>query len=321
MEPDLQLLPEQASSIASRIDALYFFLWAISGFFTLLIFCLVVFLAIRYRRRSEADRPTATVDSFKLELTWTLIPLVIVMVIFFWGARLYFVVYRAPANALTIHVVGKQWMWKLQHPEGPREINTLHVPRDQPVKLVMSSQDVIHSFFIPAFRVKMDVIPGRYTTAWFTPTKVGEYHLFCTEYCGTLHSGMIGKVVVMEPEAYQAWLAGAVVDEPMDLAGARLFKSMGCGTCHGVQAPSLAGVFGSTVRYRQNGGGEEETTVADENYIRESIMDSTAKVVSGFTPIMPSYRGQVSEEQLFQLTEYIKSLSMYATPATQPQAP
>jgi cytochrome c oxidase subunit 2 len=208
-------------------------------------------------------------------------------------------------------------MWKMQHPNGTREINTLHVPRGQPVKLIMSSQDVIHSFYIPAFRVKQDVVPGRYTVLWFEATKVGEFHLFCAEYCGTQHSGMIGKVVVMEPQDYEAWLSGTVPDEPPAAAGARLFQSLGCLTCHGSQAPTMAGLFGSTVEL-ENG----RTVQADEQYLRRSITDSTADLVKGYKPIMPSFRGQVSEEQLSNLIAYIKSLrDVSRNSSTMPSGP
>jgi cytochrome c oxidase subunit II len=301
-EVQFQFLPEQASTLAPRTDALYMFLWIVTGFFTLLIFVLVVGFALKYRRKSEKI-PQQIEGSLRLELTWTFIPLIIVMIIFVWGARLTFFAFDPPPDAIPIHVIGKQWMWKLQHPDGQREINELHVPVGRPVKLVLSSQDVIHSFFIPAFRVKMDAIPGRYTTAWFEPTKPGVYHLFCAEYCGTEHSGMIGKVIVQTPQEYEAWLAGAVADEPPAQAGARLFNSFGCVTCHGSVAPTMAGLFGSQVHLEDG-----RTVPADELYLRESILNATDQVVAGYKPIMPSFRGQISEEQLVQLIAYIKSL-------------
>jgi cytochrome c oxidase subunit 2 len=254
--------------------------------------------------------PKPIEGSVKLELLWTIIPLIIVMVIFAWGAKLYVQIYVPPRNPLDIHVIGRQWMWKVQHPDGKREINSLHVPVGQQVQLTMASQDVIHSFFIPAFRLKQDVMPGRYTKISFTPSKVGQYHLFCAEYCGTLHSGMIGTVFVMEPEQYQAWLSGSDTDVTPVASGERLFNSLGCQTCHGVQAPTLSGVFGSTVRLADG-----STVVADEQYIRESILDSTAKIVAGYQPIMPSFRGQLDEEQLIDLLAYIKSLRTDKTDA------
>ncbi len=317
MDERFRLHPEQASTFAGDVDGLYFFLTAVSAFFTLLIFVAIVYFAIKYRRRpGDEEPPRPILGSLRLEILWSVVPFLFSMIFFFWGARTYFKIARPPANAMEMYVVGKQWMWKMQHPNGTREINTLHVPLGQPVKLIMSSQDVIHSFYIPAFRVKQDVVPGRYTVLWFEATKVGEFHLFCAEYCGTQHSGMIGKVVVMEPQAYEAWLSGTVPDEPPVVAGQRLFQSLGCLTCHGAQAPTMAGLFGSDVQLEDGG-----TVRADEHYLRRSIMDSTAEIVKGYKPIMPSFRGQVSEEQLTALIAYIKSLKgtgPVAPPATMP---
>src|SRR5688572_19908516 len=213
MDSGFQFLPDQASTIAPRIDRLYLFLWGLSAFFTLLIFLLVVFMGIKYRRRHPDERPGPTLESLRLELFYTIVPLVVVLFIFVWASKVYFDIYSESPVALDVHVVGKQWMWKLQHPQGRREINELHVPAGRRVQLTLASQDVIHSFFIPAFRVKQDAVPGRYTQMAFTPTKVGTYHLFCTEYCGTQHSGMIGRVVVMEPADYEAWLTGVPPEE------------------------------------------------------------------------------------------------------------
>ncbi|MFQ5983180.1 MAG: cytochrome c oxidase subunit II, partial [Woeseiaceae bacterium] len=232
MQLGFPLIPDQASTIAGRVDALYYFLVAVAVFFTILIFVLIIYFAIKYRRRAEGERAQPVADNLRLEIVWTVIPLVIVMVSFAWGARLYFTMSRPPADALEISVVGKQWMWKLQHPTGQREIDELHVPVGRPVKLTMASEDVIHSFYVPAFRIKMDVVPGRYTTAWFEATKTGEYHLFCAEYCGAKHSTMIGRVVVMEPMEYQRWLSGGVIGEPPEVAGERLFLQLGCNACH-----------------------------------------------------------------------------------------
>jgi len=220
---------------------------------------------------------------------------------------------RPPAaGALEINVTGKQWMWKVQHPGGQREIDELHVPAWRPVKLVMTSQDVIHDFSIPAFRVKQDVLPGSYVTQWFTATKPGEYHLFCAEYCGTMHSGMVGRVVVMPPAEYDAWLAGVTPDEPPAASGARLFASLGCAQCHGQNAPTLAGLYGRPVTLADG-----KTVIADEEYLRESIENPPARIVAGFEPRMPSFRGQLTDEQLGQLVAYIKSLGAVA-PATRP---
>jgi len=305
MDQSFRLFPEQASNLANDVDRLYLFLCAMAGFFTLLIFVLVVYLGLRYRRRSEAMPPRSHVGT-TLEIVWTVIPLLIVLGLFVWSTAVYVKMSRIPADAMNVYVIGKQWMWKVQHPAGPREINTLHVPLGRPVKLTMTSQDVIHSFFIPAFRVKQDVLPGRYSYQWFTPTKVGEYHLFCAEYCGAQHSGMIGSVVVMEEAKYQAWLAGAPRDEPSAAAaGAKLFTQYQCNTCHGERAPTMAGLYQSKVQLADG-----RTVVADDDYLRESIVDAPAKLVAGYPPIMPSYRGQLSEEQIAQLIEYVKSLKV-----------
>jgi cytochrome c oxidase subunit 2 len=203
--------------------------------------------------------------------------------------------------------MGKQWMWKAQHPLGKSEINMLHVPVNQPVKLIMTSQDVIHSFYIPAFRVKKDVLPGRYTELWFEATKTGEYHLFCAEYCGTEHSQMIGSVVVMEQLEYERWLSGNVAGESMAAAGQRLFEQRGCASCHAgtsdARGPALAGLFGKEVQLEDG-----RTVTADESYLRESILNPQAKVVAGYSPVMPTFEGQISEEGLLQLVAYIKSL-------------
>jgi cytochrome c oxidase subunit II len=243
------------------------------------------------------------------------VPLAITMVAFFWGARIFAALVEPPADALEAFVVGRQWMWKVQHLEGRREIDELHVPVGRPMKLTMTSEDVIHSFYVPAFRVKQDAVPGRYSTIWFEATKPGTYHLFCAEYCGTLHSGMIGRVVAMEPAEYQAWLSeasegGTPVASVADL-GAQLFQSQGCVSCHRAgdtqRGPHLEGLFGSTVRLA--GGG---TLVADERYLRDSILDSNKQVVEGYQPVMPTYRGLLTEEQVLQLIAYIKGLGTEA---------
>jgi cytochrome c oxidase subunit 2 len=313
------LFPQQASTTATRVDDLYFFLLAVSGFFSVLIATLVVYFAVRYRRRSEDERPPAILGSWTLELVWTLIPLAIVMVIFFWSADVYFETTRIPPNPMEIYVVGKRWMWKTQHMTGQREINELHVPVGVPVKLTLTSEDVIHSFFIPAFRIKKDAVPGRYTTQWFQATKTGRYHLFCAEYCGTRHSGMIGWVQVMEPAAFQAWLAGAAGAGSLAAVGERRFQELGCVTCHRGDAtgrgPKLDGLFGKPVQLA-NG----ETVTADEGYLRESIVNPAGKVVAGYQPIMPTYQGLVSEEGLMQLVAYIQSLTPPAGTSAPPPA-
>jgi cytochrome c oxidase subunit II len=311
MFENLPLFPEQASILAPQVDLLYLFLIAISGFFTVLIFVLILGFAIRYRKDARVDRTEPRVD-YKLEAAWILIPFLLTCVMFVWGSYLYFEGANPPKDALDVYVIGKQWMWKIQHPEGKREINELHIPAGRPVRLIMSSVDVIHSFYVPAFRTKMDVLPGRYTTVWFKPTKAGRYHLFCAEYCGTQHSGMIGSVVVLEPVQYQRWLAGDT-GASLPERGAALFSRLGCAGCHRsgtnglgaaeTRGPRLEQLFGSKVSLE--GGGE---AVADENYLRESILDPRAKITRGYPPVMPSYQGQISEESLVELIAYLKSI-------------
>lgn len=307
MLSNVPLFPPQASTLATRVDALFMFLVGVSVFFAGLIFCLLLYYAIRYRRRSTSEQPRQIPGNLRLEVLWTVIPLGLTMVMFAWGASLYFTEATPPGNAMDIHVVGKQWMWKFQHPEGPREINELHVPVGQPVKLTMASEDVIHSFFVPAFRVKMDVVPGRYTSAWFEATRVGSYHLFCAEYCGTAHAGMGGRVVVMTPADYERWLGGNASGESLRTAGKRLFQQLGCETCHRAdgtgRGPLLIGLFGQPVRLH-NG----KTVVADEAYVRESVLNPSAKIVAGYEPIMPPFQGQISEAGLLQIIAYIRSL-------------
>jgi cytochrome c oxidase subunit 2 len=307
-----RIFPEQASTLAPQTDALLFFLLAVTTFFVVLIAGTIIVFMIRYRRRDPDEIPESGAHgSLALEIAWTVPPLVIVMVIFFWGASLFATIQRPPDDAINIDVVGKQWMWKLQHMEGRREINELHIPVGKPVKLTMTSEDVIHSFFVPAFRTKQDAVPGRYTTTWFEATKPGAYHLFCAEYCGTIHSGMIGYVIAMEPAEFQAWLqsgqAGGLPPVSPAAAGEALFQAQGCVSCHaagtGQRGPQLAGLFGTTVHFEDGG-----TSVADENYLRESILDPHAHLVQGYQAIMPTYQGLLSEENVMQLIAYLKTL-------------
>lgn len=303
--PDFPLFPDQAATGAERVDAIYLTLVAVSAFFVLLIFTLLIYFTIKYRREAAVDRVIRRTDYLKLELTWIIIPLLISFAIFGWAAKVYFDLKTPPHDALEIYVVGKQWMWKIQHPNGVREIDELHVPVGRTIKLTMTSQDVIHSFFIPAFRVKQDVLPGRYTAEWFQATKVGEYHLFCAEYCGTSHSGMVGRVVVMEPLDYERWLMQGAARESMVASGESLYKKLACATCHkpGGRAPDLAGLFNRQVQLE--GGG---TLVADREYVRESIINPMAKIVQGYPRMMPSYRTQLTEDQVNEIIEYIRSL-------------
>jgi cytochrome c oxidase subunit 2 len=300
------LFPAEASTISPYTDALYFFLLAMTLVGLLLVGVLVFGFSIRYRREKN---PVATQveGSTLLEATWTIIPLAIFLVTFVWGALLYFRIYDPPANAMNIYIVGKQWMWKAEHPGGQHEINALHVPSGRPVQLTMISQDVFHSFSIPDFRVKREVIPGRYTTVWFQATDPGTYHIFCTQYCGTQHSGMIGEVTVLTPEDYQKWTQQSTSGMSLAQNGERLFASMGCNACHSGNAaargPNLAGVYGSKLTLT-NGS----QVLVNDAYLRDAILNPSQHITAGYAPIMPTYQGQISEDGLIDLVEYIKNM-------------
>jgi cytochrome c oxidase subunit 2 len=293
--------------VSTEVDLLYLFLVAVSAFFAVLIAALIVVFSVKFARKHPDEVGHDIHGSLVLELTWTIIPLALTMVMFVWGAELFYKVARPPQNAMEVYVVGKQWMWKAQHPEGVREINELHVPMGRPVRITLGSEDVIHDFSIPAFRVKMDAVPGKLTTLWFTATEVGEYHIFCSQYCGTKHSGMTGTVFVMQPHDYEAWLAGGRSTTSVVENGERLFTDLSCITCHKADSsgrgPTLINVFGNPVKLADG-----RTIIADENYLRESIVNSQAKVVQGFQPLMPTFQGMVSEENILQLIAYIKTL-------------
>jgi cytochrome c oxidase subunit II len=300
------LFPREASTIAPQADALFFFLLFITIVGLVLVGTLVFGFAIRYR----ADKhPVAEhiEGSTLLEATWTIIPLALFLITFVWGAILYFRIYNPPTNAMNIYVIGKQWMWKAEHPGGQHEINALHVPSGRPVQLTMISQDVFHSFSLPEFRVKREVIPGRYSTVWFQATTPGTYHIFCTQYCGTNHSVMIGEVTVLTPDDYAKWAAGSTSGMSLAQNGERLFASMGCNACHNgapaSRGPSLAGVYGSKLQLT-NGS----TVQVNDAYLRDAILNPSAHITAGYAPIMPTYQGQISEDGLIDLVEYIKSL-------------
>jgi cytochrome c oxidase subunit 2 len=318
MRFELPLFPEQASTMAGEVDAFYFFMVAISALFSILIAFLVVFFAIRYRRRTPSQVGQPIHGGMALEVAWTVIPFLITMVMFVWSAKIFVRMNRPPDDAVQIYAVGKQWMWKVQHREGQREINELHVPLGRAVKLKMTSEDVIHSFFVPAFRTKMDVLPGRYTSIWFKPTKPGKYHLFCAEYCGTKHSGMIGWVHVMEPQEYEAWLAGGAGEGTLAQRGSKLFQDLACNNCHKAdgkgRGPNLEGLWNDQVELESG-----EKVVADEAYLRESIISPQAKVAKGYTAVMPTFQGLVTEDQLLQLIEYIKNTEKKIKPGASPE--
>jgi cytochrome c oxidase subunit II len=304
------IFPPRASTTAGPVDALYGYLLVIGIGMTVLIFVVVTVFAFKYRRRSpDEPAPKPIHGSIPLEITWSIIPFLFMLVMFAWGTKLYFENYTPPRDTLDLYVTGKQWMWKVQYPDGQREINEMHVPTGRPVKLTLASEDVIHSFFLPAFRLKHDVVPGSYQTFWFQATMPGRYHIFCAEYCGTNHSRMIGWVTVMEPVAYQSWLAGGATGTSMADQGEKLFAQYGCATCHlqdqQGRCPSLVSVFGHPVQLEDG-----RTVLADEAYVRESILNPNAKVVKGYKKdLMPVFQSQISEEGLLQLIVYIKSLS------------
>ncbi len=303
------LFPEQASTFAWQVDALYAYLIAISVFFTVLIASAIVIFAVKYRERGKFGAGDEIHGSMTLETVWSVIPFIISMTIFLGGAIIYFEQYTPPVEGMEIYVVGKQWMWKLQHETGQREINELHVPVGTNIKLTMTTEDVIHDFFVPAFRTKADVVPGRYTYMWFNATRTGKYHLFCAEYCGLNHSGMGGWVYVMEKDDFEKWLSGNTAGQTPVEAGKDLFQNkLGCASCHAggpqQRGAKLEGVFNSDVKLV---GGQ--TVKADEQYIRNSILNPASQVVEGFQPIMPTFKGQVTEEQLNSLVAYIKSLT------------
>lgn len=305
----IPLLPDRASTVAGQVDYLYFYLILISVFFTVGIVAVIFIFAIKFRAKEKFAAPRGLHGSLVLETTWSIIPFLISMSIFTGGAIVFYNQYTIPEDAMDVYVVGKQWMWKMQHPSGQREINELHVPVGRKVKLTMTTEDVLHSFYVPAFRVKVDVVPGRYTYYWFEATETGEFHLFCAEYCGLNHSGMIGKIIVMEQRDYDNWLSGNVSGQTPVEAGKDLFTNkLGCASCHAGGADQrgakLEGIFNKEVKLV---GGS--TVIADEAYIRDSILNPGARVVEGYQPIMPTFKGQVTEEQLVSLVAYIKSLS------------
>ncbi len=303
------LFPEQASTFAWEVDVLYFYLIAISVFFTVGIVAVIFFFFVKYREKEKFATGEEIHGSIALETVWSIIPFVISMTIFLGGAIIYFNQYRPPADTTEIYVVGKQWMWKMQHGTGQREINELHVPVGRKIKLTMTTEDTLHDFYVPAFRTKMDVVPGRYTTLWFEPTKPGKYHLFCAEYCGLNHSGMGGYIYVMEQRDFDNWLSGTESGQTPVQAGQDLFQNkLGCASCHAAgqnqRGAPIEGIYGEEIKLT-NG----QTVIADDEYIRNSILNPQSQIVEGYQPIMPTFKGQVTEEQLVSLVAYIKSLS------------
>lgn len=305
--------PHTASNTGDVVNAIILGLIGVSAVICAFSYGLVLVFSVRYRRGSPADRTNREQATWHWEIGWTSATLFIFLLLFIWGAGAYVWLYEPPPIANEVFVVAKQWMWKMQHPDGVREINELHLPVGQPVRLVMTSQDVIHSFYVPAFRVKHDVLPDVYETLWFTPTKTGEYRIFCAEFCGTDHALMRGKVVVMAAQDYERWLASQPPTNSLVQQGQALFMRLGCAGCHGpnssVHAPPLEGVYGHRV-HLSNG----ETVLADERYIHDSIVLPESQIVAGYAPIMPSFAGQIGEEDVFKLVAYIKSLAQSPRP-------
>jgi cytochrome c oxidase subunit II len=299
---NIPISPEQASTIALSVDIYFYMLVVLCSVLTIGIFTSMIFMAVKFRKIEGEDRPSIPLENVMLEITWTVIPFLILL-----GLIYGYYLKGAPEDSLQINVVGKQWMWKVQHPNGKREVNDLHIPIDVPIQVSLSSQDVLHDYFIPAFRVKQDVVPGRVTKLWFEPTMLGEFHIFCAEYCGTEHSYMKGTVTVLSQEDYAMWLEGALaVAGEEAVSGEKLFKTKGCVTCHsglkGAQGPDLTGIFGTT---GMTGEGEEFTR--DEDYILESILKPQAKLVDGYAGLMQSFEGQLNQQELEALIEYVKN--------------
>jgi len=305
--PGFPLWPQRASAYAGTLDFLFISLLVIAALTTALVVFLLVLFAAKYRHSSTAPRDEPTKKTWRWEVGWTAASLLVFVGLAMWGADLYLKLYNPPADALQIFVVGKQWMWKAEHPGGQREINELHVPAGQDVRLVMASQDVIHSFYIPALRIKQDVVPGRYETMWFRADKVGRYHLFCAEYCGTDHAHMGGWLTVMSPRDYGNWLRDQGGQMTLAAQGQSLFHRYGCSGCHEpggtVRAPNLNGVYGSPVPLSDG-----SVVVADEAYVRDSILNPKRQVAAGYQPVMPTFAGQLSEDDLVKLVAYIQSL-------------
>jgi len=307
------LFPQEASTAAAQTDHIYFALLGLSAFILALVFLPMIFFLFKYRSGKIANRAQLNLPTNKIEVTWTVIPTLIALGIFAWGAKVYFDEEVPPANTLEINVVGKQWMWKIQHQEGNHEINELHIPVNRAVKLTLASEDVIHSFYIPAFRIKQDVVPGRFTTEWFQPTRVGTYRFYCSEYCGTDHSKMQGIVFVMKPQDYENWLARGNVRNTLAQSGENLFRRLGCSGCHVnsnvIHAPPLEGLYEKLVPL------SDKTFVrADDKYLRDSILLPTSQVVAGYQPLMPTYEGRISEDELLQLIAYLKSIGKETPP-------
>lgn len=305
MNPGFHLLPASASAGAGRLDALALAMLLLTGVVGLAVLVLIVVFCVRYRAAAVVDRAHPPAIDRPLEIGWTVAPLLLFFAVFAWAAFDYAKLYSPPADAMPVSVVAKQWMWKAEHAGGRREVGELHVPLGQPVQLLMTSQDVIHSFFVPAFRIKQDVLPGRYTSTWFTATVAGTYDLFCAEFCGTEHAVMRGRIVALAPADFARWLEAGPDQPGMAARGFALFRRFGCSGCHAagstVHAPDLSGLLGRRVHLADG-----RTLTADANYVRDSILLPDKDVVAGYAAIMPSFAGQIGEEDLLAIIEYIK---------------
>lgn len=305
------ILPDQASTTAASVDNLFMAITWIGVFFFLLITILTLYFAKKYRRRSPDEVTPHLTHHLKLEIVWTVIPSLILMVLFFWGFYGYINAQVAPANAIEIQAVGKKWVWTFEYPDGTRTLNDLHVPLNRPVRVVLTSEDVIHSFFVPSFRVKKDAVPGRYTEVWFTATQPGVHQLFCTEYCGKGHSDMLGKIHVDDEATYQKWLVEgdeSLKTMPLPELGKMVYENRGCSTCHSLdgsrgQGPSWKGIYG-----QQHKMSDGSVVTVDHNYLRESILEPQAKVVAGYEPVMPTFKGLLRERELLGVIEFIRHL-------------
>jgi cytochrome c oxidase subunit II len=305
------MMGEQASTLAPNIDNLFMFISAVNTFFFVLICACIVIFVRKYRRKSADDFTPHITHNQTLEIVWSVVPLIILIGIFFWGFHGYVTAQIAPANAIEIQVTGKKWVWQFEYPDGMRTLNSFHVPVNRPVRLVMNSEDVLHSFFIPAFRIKKDVLPVRYTEEWFHATKPGVYQIFCTEYCGKGHSDMLARVFVDDDAQYQKWLKEGdeeIQKLPLKELGAMVHENRGCATCHSLdgtrgQGPSWKGIYGQTHQFADG-----STALVDENYIRQSILEPQAHVVQGYEPIMPTYKGLLRDREILGAIEFIKTL-------------
>ena len=303
---DLSPMPQAASTMAPEIDHLFIAMLAITGLVAVVLGVLMVYFVVHYRRGSKADRSNAPSGLLWLELAWTGTPMAVFFVIFIWSTRVYSQFYLPPANAQPIYVLAKQWMWRIQHANGRREINELHVPLGYPVRLIMSSEDVIHSFYVPAFRLKQDVLPGRYTYVWFQATALGAFRFNCTQYCGSQHYAMGGRVYVMRPAEYAEWLANGSGQPDLAQRGEALFRGAGCSGCHSpgstVHAPALRDLYNRPVHLADG-----STVTADDNYLLDCILEPARQRVLGYPPVMPTFKGQLTQDELDALVAYIKS--------------